>query len=87
MTEQEKAVKMLDLLKATGVSQCAFAKRAGMKVKSLYVYRSCPAKMPIARAKYIISQIKENYPKEWQYITKEFEKIISINEDSRDMAL
>lgn len=55
MTEQEKAVKMLDLLKATGVSLCAFAKRAGMKVKSLYVYRSCPAKMPIARAKYIIS--------------------------------
>lgn len=75
MTEQEKAVKMLDLLKATGVSLCAFAQVVGMKVESLYTYRSQPFKLPERRAKYIISQIKENFPKEWEYIEKELEKI------------
>lgn len=68
MSEQELAMWMLDLLKGTGISFCAFAKSVGIKIDSLYSYRSCPSRLSAEKAKYIISQIEMNYPKEWQYI-------------------
>ena len=54
MSMQELAMKMLELLKATGVSFSSFAKNIGINVDSLYSYRSCPSRLSIERAKYII---------------------------------
>ena len=75
MNEQEKALKMLELLKGTGVSFRAFADCIGMNVDSLYSYRSCPSRLSKERAKYIISQIETNYNKEWQYIIEEIKNL------------
>ena len=55
MSEQELAMWMLDLLKGTGISFCAFAKSVGIKIDSLYSYRSCPSRLSAEKAKYIIS--------------------------------
>lgn len=76
MSMQELAMKMLELLKATGVSFSSFAKNIGINVDSLYSYRSCPSRLSIERAKYIIEQIKQCYPKEWQYIKGELENMV-----------
>ena len=76
MSEQEKAMQMLQLLKGTGISFRAFADSAGMKVDSLYSYRSCPSRLSVEKAKYIIAQIETIYQKEWQYIKQETEKLV-----------
>ena len=76
MNEQEKAMKMLQLLKGTGISFRAFADSVGMKVDSLYAYRSCPSRLSVEKAKYIIVQIETNYQKEWQYIKQEMENLV-----------
>lgn len=76
MNEQEKAMKMLQLLKGTGISFRTFADSVGMKVDSLYSYRSCPSRLSAEKAKYIIAQIESNYQKEWKYIKQEMEKLI-----------
>ena len=55
MSEQEKAMKMLQLLKGTGISFRTFADSVGMKVDSLYSYRSCPSRLSAEKAKYIIA--------------------------------
>lgn len=74
MSIQEQAMKILELLKGTGVSFCAFADCVGMKIDSLYSYRSCPSRLSVEKAKYIIAQVELNYQKEWQYIKLEMEK-------------
>lgn len=76
MSIQEQAMKMLELLKGTGISFCAFAKCVGMKVDSLYSYRSCPNRLSAEKAKYIIAQIETNYQKEWQYIKQQMENAV-----------
>ena len=76
MSEQEKAIKMLQLLKGTGISFRAFADSVGMKVDSLYAYRSCPSRLSAEKAKYIIAQIETNYPKEWQYIKQQMKNLV-----------
>lgn len=76
MSEQEKALKMLELLKGTGVSFRTFADCIGMKVDSLYSYRSCPSRLSLEKAKYIIAQIETNYQKEWQYIKQQMENAV-----------
>lgn len=76
MNEQEKALKMLELLKGTGVSFRAFADSIGMNVDSLYSYRSCPSRLSKEKAKYIITQIETNYKKEWQYIKEEMKSLV-----------
>lgn len=76
MGEQEKALKMLELLKGTGVSFRAFADCIGMNVDSLYSYRSCPSRLSLEKAKYIIAQIETNYKKEWQYIKEEMKNLV-----------
>ena len=75
MSEQEKALKMLELLKGTGVSFRSFADCVGMNVDSLYSYRSCPSRLSKEKAKYIIAQIETNYKKEWQYIKEEMKSL------------
>ena len=69
-------MKMLQLLKGTGISFRAFADSVGMKVDSLYAYRSCPSRLSIEKAKYIIAQIETNYKKEWQYIKEEMKNLV-----------
>ena len=76
MSEQEKAMQMLQLLKGTGISFRTFADSVGMKVDSLYSYRSCPSRLSVEKAKYIIAQIETIYQKEWQYIKQETEKLV-----------
>lgn len=76
MTIQEQAVKMLELLKGTGISFRNFANCIGIKIDSIYSYRSCPSRLSEAKAKYIIAQIESNYQKEWKYIKQEMEKLI-----------
>lgn len=75
MSEQEKALKMLELLKGTGVSFRSFADCIGMKVDSLYSYRSCPSRLSKEKAKYIMAQIETKYEKEWQYIREEMNSL------------
>ena len=75
MSEQEKALKMLELLKGTGVSFRTFADCIGMKVDSLYSYRSCPSRLSAEKAKYIIAQVEKNYKREWEYIKQEMENL------------
>ena len=76
MSIQEEALMMLELLKGTGVSFRNFANCIGMKIDSIYSYRSCPSRLSEAKAKYIIAQIESNYQKEWKYIKQEMEKLI-----------
>ena len=76
MSEQEKALKILELLKGTGVSFRTFADCVGMKVDSLYSYRSCPSRLSTEKAKYIIAQVEMNYKREWEYIKQEMEKLV-----------
>lgn len=76
MGEQEKALKMLELLKGTGVSFRSFADSIGMNVESLYSYRSCPHRMSKERALYIIAQIERRYNDEWLYIKEQMEKLV-----------
>ena len=76
MSIQEKALKILELLKGTGVSFRNFADCIGMKVDSLYSYRSCPSRLSAEKAKYIIAQVEMNYKREWEYIKKEMEKLV-----------
>lgn len=76
MSEQQKALKMLELLKGTGVSFRSFADCIGMNVESLYSYRSCPSRLSKEKAKYIMTQIETNYRKEWKYIKQEMESLV-----------
>ena len=76
MSIQEKALRILELLKGTGVSFRNFADCIGMKVDSLYSYRSCPSRLSAEKAKYIIAQVEMNYKREWEYIKKEMEKLV-----------
>lgn len=76
MSVQEQAMKMLQLLKGTGVSFRTFADCVGMNVDSLYSYRSCPSRLSVEKANYIIAQIEMNYPKEWQYIKLQMEFLV-----------
>lgn len=76
MSEQELAMKMLQLLKGTGVSFRSFASCIGINIDSLYSYRSCPSRLSKEKAKYIIAQIEMNYPNEWQYITQQMKFMV-----------
>jgi hypothetical protein len=76
MSEQEKALKMLELLKGTGVSFRSFADCIGMNVESLYSYRSCPRRMSKEKALYIIAQIETIYRKEWEYIKQQMASLV-----------
>lgn len=76
MSEQEKALKMLELLKGTGVSFRSFADSVGMNVGSLYSYRSCPNRMSKERALYIMAQIERKYNDEWLYIKQQMESLV-----------
>lgn len=76
MSDQELAMKMLELLKGTGISFRSFASRIGINIDSLYSYRSCPSRLSKEKAKYIIAQIEINYPNEWEYIIQQMKFMV-----------
>lgn len=71
MTEQEKAISLLKRLKATGISYKGFCETTGLNTGSLYNYTSKPNTMTEQTAAYIVYSIKENYPKQWAFLTME----------------